>query len=74
MTKVRDQNVAFYKLFVFSDKLDVLLMIIGSMGAIVNGVSQPLMMLVMGQTINAFGKSNGQNITNQISKVSYQNF
>ncbi|KAL8103556.1 ABC transporter B family member 9-like [Apium graveolens] len=69
MTKKRDESVAFYKLFVFADRLDVLLMTIGSIGAIANGVSQPLMMVVMGQTINAFGKSNGHDITDEISNV-----
>ncbi|KAK1378506.1 ABC transporter B family member 9 [Heracleum sosnowskyi] len=47
-------------------------MIFGSIGAIANGVSQPLMMVVMGQTINAFGKSNGHTITNEISKACFQ--
>lgn len=70
MTKKKDASVAFYKLFVFADRSDVLLMIIGSTGAIANGVSQPLMMVIMAQTINAFGKSNGHDITNKISEVS----
>lgn len=70
MTKKRDESVAFYKLFVFADILDVLLMITGSIGAISSGDSQPLMMVVMGQTINAFGKLDGHDITNEISNLS----
>lgn len=64
-----DEKVAFYKLFVFADRLDVLLMIIGTIGAIANGLTQPLMLVIMSQLINTFGKSNGSDITHQISKV-----
>lgn len=65
----RDEKVAFYKLFVFADRLDVLLMIIGTIGAVANGLTQPLMLVIMSQLINTFGKSNGTNITHEISKV-----
>ncbi|KAK1378508.1 ABC transporter B family member 9 [Heracleum sosnowskyi] len=64
-----DEKVAFSKLFVFADRLDVLLMIIGTIGAIANGLTQPLMLVIMSQLINTFGKSGGTNITHEISKV-----
>lgn len=64
-----DEKVAFYKLFVFADRLDVLLMITGVIGAVANGLTQPLMLVVMSQLINTFGKTNGDDITHEISKV-----
>ncbi|XP_074340204.1 ABC transporter B family member 9-like [Apium graveolens] len=64
-----DEKVAFYKLFVFADRLDVLLMITGTIGAVANGLSQPLMLVITSQLINTFGKSDGTNITHEISKV-----
>ncbi|WOH11980.1 hypothetical protein DCAR_0831476 [Daucus carota subsp. sativus] len=64
-----DEKVAFYKLFVFADRLDVLLMITGVIGAVANGLTQPLMLVVMSQLINTFGKTNGDDITREISKV-----
>lgn len=64
-----DQKVAFYKLFSFADRLDVALMIIGTIGAIGNGLTQPLMTLIFGKLVNAFGSSNRQEIVHEISKV-----
>ncbi|KAL6133606.1 hypothetical protein ACLB2K_065840 [Fragaria x ananassa] len=71
--KVRDQDkqsVPFYKLFMFADKYDVALMIIGSIGAIGNGLSQPLMTLVFGGLINTFGATDPAHIVPTVSQVS----
>lgn len=70
--KVRDQDkqsVPFYKLFMFADKYDVALMIIGSIGAIGNGLSQPLMTLVFGGLINTFGATDPAHIVPTVSQV-----
>lgn len=67
--RARDEKVSFFKLFVFADKLDVFLMIIGSIGAIANGLSQPLMTVIFGQLINAFGRANDDDVTREVSKV-----
>ncbi|KAH9614600.1 hypothetical protein KSS87_020848 [Heliosperma pusillum] len=64
------QKVAFYKLFSFGDKYDRMLMIVGSIAAICNGIAQPLMTLILGQIINSFGNTDPHNVVHQVSKVS----
>ena len=63
------QNVTFYKLFSFADRLDVPLMIIGTICALGNGLSQPLMTVILGKLINAFGSSDPPHIVKEVSKV-----
>lgn len=65
----REQKVAFYKLFSFADQLDVVLMVIGTIGGIANGLCQPLMTLIFGQLINSFGTSDNATVVHQVSKV-----
>ena len=65
------QKVSFFKLFVFADKLDVVLMIVGTLGATGNGASQPLMVLIFGQLIDSFGFSTPSDLMDKISKVTY---
>ncbi|XP_062206605.1 ABC transporter B family member 4-like [Phragmites australis] len=48
-------KVSFVGLFRYADGTDVLLMLVGSAAAMANGVSQPLMTVIFGQIINAFG-------------------
>ncbi|XP_054801842.1 ABC transporter B family member 21-like [Prosopis cineraria] len=69
--KRKVDRVPFYRLFSFADSTDTLLMIVGTIGAIGNGMGLPLMTLLMGQMINAFG-SNQQStdIAAKVSKVS----
>ena len=67
--KVENQRVPFHKLFSLADRLDVFLMIVGTIGAIANGLSQPLMTLIFGQLINSFGSSDQSNVVKQVSKV-----
>ncbi|KAI9197883.1 hypothetical protein LWI28_006057 [Acer negundo] len=64
-----NQKVAFYKLFAFADKKDVVLMVVGSLGATANGLSQPLMTVIFGQLINSFGSADRSHIVSQVSKV-----
>ncbi|KAL0697232.1 hypothetical protein Bca4012_053354 [Brassica carinata] len=64
------KTVPFYKLFAFADSYDVLLMICGSVGAMGNGVSLPLMTLLFGDLIDSFGQNqNNKDIVDVISKV-----
>ena len=67
--KVENQRVPFYKLFSFADRLDVILMIVGTISAMGNGLAQPLMTLIFGQLINSFGSSNPSNVVKEVSKV-----
>ncbi|KAB5520944.1 hypothetical protein DKX38_025263 [Salix brachista] len=56
------------------DRLDVVLMIVGTLCAIANGLSQPLMTLIFGQLINSFGASDRSNIVKEVSKFPASNF
>ncbi|KAM7505898.1 hypothetical protein LguiB_004802 [Lonicera macranthoides] len=64
-----EEKVAFYKLFSFADQLDVVLMVIGTVGGIANGLCQPLMTLIFGQLINSFGTSDNATVVHEVSKV-----
>ncbi|XP_042009422.1 ABC transporter B family member 9-like isoform X1 [Salvia splendens] len=68
--KKEDEKVPFYKLFSFADKLDILLMVVGTISAIGNGVSQPLMTLIFGELIDSFGGGDRSTVVHAVSKVS----
>ena len=72
-SKVKDESaktVPLYKLFSFADPLDHLLMFVGAVGAIGNGISMPLMTLIFGNMINAFGATeNSDEVVDEVSKV-----
>jgi len=64
------KTVPLYKLFSFADPLDHLLMFLGTVGAFGNGISMPLMTLIFGNMINAFGSSNNsKEVVDEVSKV-----
>ncbi|PNY10515.1 ABC transporter B family member 4-like protein [Trifolium pratense] len=71
-TKEKQETVPFHKLFTFADSTDILLMVVGTIGAIGNGLGLPLMTLLFGQMINSFGsnQSNTDDVVQQVSKVS----
>ncbi|BAT76976.1 hypothetical protein LR48_Vigan01g291400 [Vigna angularis] len=67
------KTIPLYKLFSFADSFDHLLMIVGTMGAIANGISLPLMTLLFGNMINAFGGTKNSNeVVVEVSKVSLE--
>ncbi|KAE8679576.1 ABC transporter B family member 12 [Hibiscus syriacus] len=72
-TKKGDENtntVPFYKLFVFADSKDILLMIVGTIAAVGNGVCMPLMTLLFADLIDAFGENqNDDRVVHVVSKV-----
>lgn len=70
-SKVKDEKVSFYKLFSFADKNDIVLMTVGTISAVANGLTQPLLILLFGQLINAFGSSE---IFTEVSKVPSSKF
>ncbi|CAN7118774.1 unnamed protein product [Brassica rapa subsp. narinosa] len=67
-----NQKVSFFKLFSFADKTDVALMVIGTISAVANGVTQPLMTLIFGQLINAFGTTDPDHMVKEVWKVAVQ--
>lgn len=69
---VSNNKVAFYKLFSFADSTDKALMIIGSIGAIANGVAMPLMAILLGDLVNAFGQNQNTNqVVDAVSQVRF---
>ncbi|CAH9092477.1 unnamed protein product [Cuscuta epithymum] len=68
--KRKEQSVPFYKLFCFADRYDWMLMGLGSLGAVVHGVSMPVFFLLFGQMVNGFGKNQTDfySMTHEVSK------
>ncbi|KAK7843585.1 abc transporter b family member 11 [Quercus suber] len=66
----KTNTVPFRKLFSFADSTDILLMILGTIGAVGNGICMPLMTVLFGDLINSFGQNqNSPNIVATVSKV-----
>uniref|UniRef100_A0A6N2L835 ABC transmembrane type-1 domain-containing protein n=1 Tax=Salix viminalis TaxID=40686 RepID=A0A6N2L835_SALVM len=65
------KSVPFFKLFAFADSTDICLMILGTIGAIGNGASLPIMSILFGDLIDSFGKNqNNKDVVGLVSKVS----
>ncbi|KAL5221229.1 hypothetical protein ABZP36_025942 [Zizania latifolia] len=62
-------KVSFTGLFRYADGMDLLLMVVGTASALANGVSQPLMTVVFGQVINAFGGATNDNILSRVNEA-----
>lgn len=62
----------FYKLFSFADSIDYLLMFVGIIAAAGNGVCMPLLTILFGDSVNAFGDNsvNTKEVVHEVSKVS----
>ncbi|KAF8676219.1 hypothetical protein HU200_047090 [Digitaria exilis] len=56
-------------MFRYADRLDVLLMVVGAVGAVANGVAEPLVTVLFGNVIDSFGESTAQSIIRKVSKV-----
>ncbi|KAF3945020.1 hypothetical protein ACB098_02G072200 [Castanea mollissima] len=62
-------TVPYYKLFSFADHLDYLLMFVGTIGAVGNGISMPLMTMVFGDILDSFGRTvNTKDIVHEVSE------
>ncbi|KAH0924543.1 ABC transporter B family member 4 [Brassica rapa] len=67
----KTKTVPFYKLFAFADSLDFLLMTLGTLGSIGNGLGFPIMTILFGDLVDAFGENqNDSNVADKVSKVS----
>ncbi|KAJ9171650.1 hypothetical protein P3X46_014986 [Hevea brasiliensis] len=66
----KTNSVPFHKLFSFADSIDILLMIVGTIGAVGNGISLPLMTVFLGDMIDAFGQNKNKDVVHVVSKVS----
>lgn len=65
----KTNTVPFHKLFSFADSRDIVLMIVGAIAGVVNGSALPLMTVLLGDTIDAFGQSQNSNVVEVVSKV-----
>ncbi|KAL0398391.1 UNVERIFIED_CONTAM: ABC transporter B family member 9 [Sesamum radiatum] len=66
--KKKNQKVGLYKLlFSYADRRDVVLMIIGSIGAIANGASQPISTLAFSQLVNSLGNPSQTQLLHQVA-------
>ena len=67
---ISTSTVPFYKLFSFADSWDYLLMLVGTVTAVGNGMCLPAVALLFGELMDAFGKTvNTNNILHEVSKV-----
>ncbi|CAD6230191.1 unnamed protein product [Miscanthus lutarioriparius] len=62
-------KVSLLGMFRYADRLDILLMAVGTVAAVANGVAEPLVSLLFGKVIDSFGDSTVQNILRSVSKV-----
>ncbi|KAK4441855.1 ABC transporter B family member 11 [Sesamum alatum] len=67
--KQATNTVPFYKLFTFADSMDKILMIVGSIGAIGNGLCMPLMTILFGELVDSFGQNQSKVVVSVVSKV-----
>ncbi|CAH0486838.1 unnamed protein product [Peronospora farinosa] len=64
------QVVSMAELFSYADGIDKLLMVLGTIGALVAGVSQPIQIVLFGDVLNTFNpEDSGANIESGIRKV-----
>jgi ATP-binding cassette subfamily B (MDR/TAP) protein 1 len=70
-TKKEDprKGVSFMALFRYADAMDLLLMLVGTVAALGNGVSQPLMIVIFGDVIDAFGSATTHDVLHRVNKV-----
>ncbi|XP_010905015.1 ABC transporter B family member 11 [Elaeis guineensis] len=62
--------VPFYKLFAFADSTDIILMVLGTAGAVANGLALPLMTVLFGDLIGSFGgAADNHDVVHRVSEV-----
>ncbi|KAI6672601.1 hypothetical protein NL676_000507 [Syzygium grande] len=67
----KTNSVLFHKLFLFAEFTDMFLMLVGTMGAVGNGLGMPLMTVLLGQLIDSFGTNqHNKNVVHLVSKIS----
>ncbi|KAM3350729.1 hypothetical protein ACQJBY_023045 [Aegilops geniculata] len=63
------KKVAFFGMFRYARRTDVALMGVGTVAAMVNGMSEPLMTVVFAAVIESFGGSDNGAVLHRVSKV-----
>jgi len=65
-----NKTVPFYKLFSFADSQDCLLMLVGAISAVANGICTPLLTIFVGDAIDALGgHADNKQVLHEVSKV-----
>ena len=63
-------RVPLHRLFSFADRTDALLMAVGALAAVANGMAQPLMTFIFGDVIDAFGSAaSSSSVLHRVVKV-----
>ncbi|CAL4975601.1 unnamed protein product [Urochloa decumbens] len=65
------KKVSLLGMFRYADRLDVLLMVVGAVGAVADGVAELLMTVLFGNVIDSFGDSTTENIMRKVSKSAF---
>lgn len=66
----KTKTVPYYKLYSFADSIDYLLMFVGTIAAVGNGLCMPMMAIIFGSLVNSFGDNgNKKLIVHKVSKV-----
>ncbi|KAI4968971.1 hypothetical protein ZWY2020_046301 [Hordeum vulgare] len=63
------QKVSFMGLFRHADGKDQLLMLVGTVAALANGMTTPLMTVFFGDVLDAFGGATDANVLHRVNKV-----
>lgn len=65
-----NKTVPFYKLFSFADSQDSLLMLVGAISAVANGICTPSLAIFVGDAIDALGGHvDNKQVLHEVSKV-----
>ncbi|KAK9104290.1 hypothetical protein Scep_021134 [Stephania cephalantha] len=64
----RSESMSIFRLFSFADRKDKLLMVLGSLGSIGDGLMTPLTMLVLSDLINTYGTNSSATSTSEVNK------
>ncbi|XP_047082242.1 ABC transporter B family member 11-like [Lolium rigidum] len=59
-----------HRLFAFADRRDAVLMTVGAVAAMANGVAMPFLAFLVGDLVDAFGPANRANVVHAVAKVS----
>lgn len=70
-TAKKQERVSFLRLFAAADKIDYILMFIGSIGSCLQGATLPVFFLVFGRLIDSLGSlsTDPHSFSSEVSKV-----
>jgi len=65
-------KVPFLRMFRYADRADAVLMAVGTVAAVANGMSEPLMTVIFAAIIECFGAGDDNTVLHRVSKVHTQ--